>query len=161
MRISSPGTPKFPGNSPFQLFLIFSPISSYSRRKRRHLGWGTKSIIPAWSMHYVNHECRIRSGLWAVILGHFHSSQQWRGRLWVPKLCSSVSVDISLVRMIPLLVSSYSRPSNIGKPQSYYSDVVVLIATSDVRIIVLLRGKSAIESTKQDVSSHSSALLRV
>ena len=75
MRISSPGTQDFPGNSLFQLFLQVSPISSHSRKKRRHFGGGTKIIIPGWSMHYIKHEYTILSGLWAVIFSHFHSTQ--------------------------------------------------------------------------------------
>ena len=46
MRISSPGTQDFPGNSLFQLFLQVSPISSHSRKKRRHFGGGDKNYHP-------------------------------------------------------------------------------------------------------------------
>ena len=46
MRISSPGTQKFPGNSLFQLFLKTSPISSHSRKKGVILGEGQKVSSP-------------------------------------------------------------------------------------------------------------------
>ena len=74
MRISSPETQKFPGNSLFQLPKNFPYFLSF-QEKRRHFGGGTKIIIPGWSMHYIKHEYTILSGLWAVIFSHFHSTQ--------------------------------------------------------------------------------------
>ena len=99
MRISSPGTQKNPGNSPFQLLLKCLPISSYSRKKGVILG-GAQNTIPGWSMHYIKHECTTRSGLWAAIFSYFHSTQWCQGRLQVPELCSSVSVDFPFVHAV-------------------------------------------------------------
>ena len=94
-------TQTFPGNSLFQLFLKISNTSSYSRKKASFWGGGgATDITPRWSVHYIKHGCTIRSDLRAVIFGHFHSTQRWQGRLRVPKLCSSVSVDFSLVHAL-------------------------------------------------------------
>ena len=46
MRISPPGTQFFPGNSLFQLFPKFSPISSHSREKGFILGRNKKVASP-------------------------------------------------------------------------------------------------------------------
>lgn len=74
MRISSPG------NSIFQLLLKLVRRSSHSRKKAPFWG-GQQIIIPRWSMH-MKHEYTIRSGLWAVIISHFHLAGQ-NASAWV------------------------------------------------------------------------------
>ena len=72
MRISSPGTQHFPGNSLFQLFPKKYPISSHWREKRRHFGAGQKKHL---RLVHVKHKCTTRSGLWVVNCSHFHTTR--------------------------------------------------------------------------------------
>ena len=61
MRIFSPITHFFPGNSLFQLFQIFSSISSHSSKKKTSCGGGTKIIIPGWSMFWIKHKYSVQA----------------------------------------------------------------------------------------------------
>ena len=72
MRISSPGTHFFPGNSLFQLFLFFSPVSSHSRKKRRHFFGGDKNYYPR-VVHVLHtlHETQ-EYDLFRPVASHFH-----------------------------------------------------------------------------------------
>ena len=132
MRISSPGTQIFPGNSLFQLFLFSPHISSYSRKKRR-LGGGTKNILPGWSMHYIKHKYKVRSDLWAVIFSRFHSAVVVAGQTasaWVMLMGFSWYFTCSCPRWFR--ASAVHR--KLEHHYQYYSDVIVLIVISDVRM---------------------------
>ena len=115
MRISSPGTQVFPGNSLFQLFLQISPISSHSREKRRRFLEGTKKIIPGWSIYYMKHKQRFVQafvGSFSVIFTPHSSS----GRVECECLSYVHRFQLIFHLFMPSLVLSCSPPSNIGKP---------------------------------------------
>ena len=64
--------PIFPGKQPLSAFPKIPP-HFLIRGKRRYFK-GDKIIIPGWSMYYIKYNNRIRSGLWALIFSHFHST---------------------------------------------------------------------------------------
>ena len=117
MRISSPGTQKFPGNRLFQLFLKFSPISSHSRKKRSHLGGGQKLSSPGGPCTTLSTSTCIRffqaSGQSFSVIFTPHSSS---GRAECECLSYVHRFQLIFHLFMPSLVLSCSPPSNIGKP---------------------------------------------
>ena len=114
MRISSPGTQIFPGNSLFQLFLKISPVSSHSRKKASFWG-GTQIIIPGWSMPYIRTSIRFlqASGQpFSVIV----TPRSRSGRAECECLSYVHRFQLIFHSFMPSLVLSCSRLSNIEKP---------------------------------------------
>ena len=65
-------TRHFRGTASFSFSKKIPFFLSQERKKASFAG--TKNIIPGWSMYYIKHTYTIRSGLWAVIFSHFHST---------------------------------------------------------------------------------------
>ena len=68
-------SPKKSGKQPFSAFLKMFPYFLSLQEEQASFGGGGGIITPGWSMHYIQQEYTIRSGLWAVIFSPFHSTQ--------------------------------------------------------------------------------------
>ena len=118
MRISSPGTQKFPGNSLFQLFLKFPLFPFIPGKKGVILGGGPKLSSPGGPCTTLSTSIRFfqASGPSFSVIFTPHSSS---GRAECE--CLSYVHRFQLIfdlfhLFMPSLVLSCSPPSNIGKP---------------------------------------------
>ena len=154
MRISSPGTQNFPGNSLFQFILNCSPTSSHSRGIRRHFVGDKTLSSPSGPCTSVSTSIRSiqASGQSFLVIFIPHSS--------VRAECECLSYIHRFQLSFTCPCPSWFRPAAVHLMlENHYYSVVLVQAISDVRIHNVAR-QSAIQSTKQDASSHSRALLR-
>ena len=115
-RISSPGTQEFPGNSPFQLFQKCSPISSLYRKKGVISGEGQKETSPGGPCTTFSKSTQIIQAFGQSFSVIFTPHNRSNGR--AERECLSYVDRFQLICHLftPSLVSSCSRPSNIGNP---------------------------------------------